>query len=158
MPRCAFLCCQWRNNVFNATKSGLAQRPFFHHRDNRPSGDEKLKVIDNSLPVSAAYRWQCSRLVEDISPTVINPRGVNTSRFISCKKLVCSWARRCKSDARRHPGLQGNAGLWRSDSPHPRRNPSTPRSAQNSQTFFSSARTAGFSQLRSACSGAKRCK
>ncbi len=79
----------------------------------------------------------------------LNPRGVNTSRFISCKNS-CARARRCRSDARRHPGLQGNAGLG-DQIHHIQAQPVDPTIGPEPQTFFSSARTAGFSQLRSAC-------
>ena len=57
-----------------------------HLRDDLDNKHEKVvEEIDSSRPSSAAYCWQFSSEVEDISPTVIRLRGVKTSRLISCK-------------------------------------------------------------------------
>ncbi len=147
-------CCQWLKG-FSATKIRFCQRPFFAAGVIYLQMME-VKVIDSS-PVERRILLAVLREVEDISPTVIRLRGVKTSRLISRDIHECA-AHRCRSGDRRQYRHSGKPRVFRNQVNHIQTQAVHAAIAKNSHTFFSSARTTGFSRLRSACPGAKRCR
>src|SRR5882757_6106132 len=62
------------------------------------------------------------------------------------------------SGGRQPGGLSGKAWSFTNPLATSIRNPATPRSNQNRNISSNSVRTSGFSQFRSGCSGANKCK